>query len=334
MQRSTILSATVALAAGLLGSATLAVNIDLVTVGNPGNAGELSGGMVNLGGAIYDFGPELIVGAVNYEYEIGVFEVTAAQYTEFLNAVAKVDPHGLYNAAMWSGTYGCKIGRNGSSGSYSYSVDAAHANHPVNYVSWADSVRFTNWLSNGQPSTGVQENTTTEDGSYSLNGAMTLDQLQSVTRNPSAVWVIPSEDEWYKAAYHKNDGVSGNYWDYPTRTNTFNSTMANCYGYPLHVDDVGAHLAFPGPYGTFDQGGNIFEWNDSSVSDTSRSCRGGSFYHYSYSMLSIARAWVLPTAEADTVGFRVAYVPEPAMVVLLAIGGIAMMRSTRCNGHP
>ena len=37
MQRSSILTAAVTLAAGLFGSAALAVNIDLVTVGDPGN---------------------------------------------------------------------------------------------------------------------------------------------------------------------------------------------------------------------------------------------------------------------------------------------------------
>ena len=31
-----------------------------------------------------------------------------------------------------------------------------------------------------------------------------------------AKYWIPTENEWYKAAYHKNDGVTGNYFDYPT----------------------------------------------------------------------------------------------------------------------
>ena len=42
----------------------------------------------------------------------------------------------------------------------------------------------------------------------------------AVTRKPGATWVIPTEDEWYKVAYHKNDGVTGNYGDYPTGSNT------------------------------------------------------------------------------------------------------------------
>jgi uncharacterized protein (UPF0261 family) len=86
---------------------------------------------------------------------------------------------------------------------------------PVNYVSWRDAAHFANWLHNGQP-TGGQDLTTTEDGSYFLDGKTTDAQLEDVVREPDATWVIPSEDEWYKAAYHKNDGVTGNHWNDPT----------------------------------------------------------------------------------------------------------------------
>ena len=67
-------------------------------MGNPGNTGELSGDGVWPGGN----GPDAIVGAVDYVYEIGKYEVTAGQYTEFLNAVAATDTYGLYNTDMWS----------------------------------------------------------------------------------------------------------------------------------------------------------------------------------------------------------------------------------------
>ena len=95
-------------------------------------------------------------GAVHYAYNIGTYEVTAGQYCEFLNAVAATDSHELYNSNMWSNTYGCKIQRSGSLGSYTYSVDVNWANRPVNYVSWGDAARFANWLHNGQP-TGPQD---------------------------------------------------------------------------------------------------------------------------------------------------------------------------------
>ena len=43
--------------------------------------------------------PTPIVGAVDYAYNIGTYEVTNAQYVEFLNAVAKTDGYGLYNGS-------------------------------------------------------------------------------------------------------------------------------------------------------------------------------------------------------------------------------------------
>ena len=71
-----------------------AVNIETVPVGDPGNAGELSG--AGAGGV----GPDRICGAVGHTYRMGKYEVTAGQYTAFLNAVAKTDTYGLYNMKM------------------------------------------------------------------------------------------------------------------------------------------------------------------------------------------------------------------------------------------
>jgi hypothetical protein len=51
------------------------VVIETVTVGNPGNVGELSG--AGAGG----YGPERICGEVGYTYQIGKLEITAAQRT-------------------------------------------------------------------------------------------------------------------------------------------------------------------------------------------------------------------------------------------------------------
>jgi len=94
--------------------------------------------------------------------------------------------------------------------------------HPVTYVSWGDAARFANWIQNGQP-TGTQNNATTEDGAYRLNGATSHEALYTVTRNANAAWFIPSENEWYKAAYYQpaaQGGDSDSYWLYPMKTNS------------------------------------------------------------------------------------------------------------------
>lgn len=301
-----------------------ALTIETVPVGNPGNAGELSGG---------GFGWDRICGAVGYSYNIAKYEVTAGQYTDFLNAVAVTDTYGLYDSGMWSANEGCRIQQSGVSGNYTYSVASDRANRPVNRVSWGDAARFANWLHNGQPS-GPQGLGTTEDGAYLLNGATTAAELLAVVRKPGATWVIPTEDEWYKAAYHMNDGVTGNYWDYPTRSNSVPSNdlidpdpgnNANFYqgghtiGAPYWLTEVGEFENSAGPYGTFDQAGNVWEWNEATLWGTSRGLRGGSWGSYDFNLSALHRDGSDPTNQAVTVGFRVSLVPEPGSLVLLAL---------------
>jgi formylglycine-generating enzyme len=320
MRQQTWLMVALAALVGRWPAVAQAMTIDLLPVGNPGNAGELSG--VGAGGS----GPDATVGAVAFTYNIGKYEVTAEQYTDFLNAVAATDAFGLYHTSMGGDyTYGCGIQRSGVSGGYAYTVRAGWTDHPVNYVSWGDAARFANWLENGQP-TGEQGPSTTEDGSYYLNGATSNSALMSVTRKSGATWVLPTEDEWYKAAYHKNDGVTGNYWDYPTGTDSTPSNVpgdtgnsANFYdgdytaGFPYYTTPVGTFGLSESPYGTFDQGGNLREWNETVIA-ASRGWRGGSWYYGPDELMASARSAREPTAEFSSIGFRVARVPEHVSV--------------------
>ena len=333
---------SVAVLIGLVVGSATALHIETVPVGNPGNAGELAG--AGAGGN----GPDRICGAVSYVYSIGRYEVTAGQYTEFLNAVAATDTYGLYNTDMWSSSFGCKIRRSGSPGSYTYSVAPDWANRPVNYVSWGDAARFANWLHNGQP-TGAQGPGTTETGAYTLNGAVTDAALAAVTRNAGWEWAIPTEDEWYKAAYHKNDGVTGNYWDYPTSSDTppsnqlidpdpgNNATFYDYYsgytiGSPYYRTEVGAHENSESPYGTFDQAGNVMEWTEAvlydSINHLGRALKGGSYY-LGGMHASVRYSFALPSGEDGMVGFRVVAVPEPATMVILALAGVGILRRKR-----
>jgi formylglycine-generating enzyme required for sulfatase activity len=298
---------------------TSAVTIDTVPVGNAGNSGELSG--AGAGG----YGPDAIVGAVGYNYRIGTTEVTNAQYVEFLNAKAASDPLGLYNTLMGSGNWH-GIARSGSVGSYTYATLPGRGNTPVNEVSWYDSIRFANWLHNGQGSGD------TETGAYTLLGGTPMPTNgPSIARNAGATWFLPSENEWYKAAYHKNDGLTSNYFDYPTGSDTApagepppgGSNSANYNPSIVDLTNVGAYAASASPYGTFDQGGNVFEWNESSIDAFSRGTRGGSFIQPSLFLQSSDRANYFPaTFENYYHGFRVATVPEPssAMLAIIACG--------------
>jgi formylglycine-generating enzyme required for sulfatase activity len=266
---------------------------------------------------------------VAYDYRISKYEVTNAQYAEFLNAVADTDTNGLYNAEMDSDTNG-GITQSGSSGSFSYSVKTGFTDKPVNFVSFWDALRFANWLHNGQQ-VGAQDNTTTEDGAYAITEAGIADD--SITRNAGATIFLTSEDEWYKAAYY--DALSMSYFDYPAGSNTVTTcaaptgapNSANCLsGYA--ATDVGSYTGSPSPYGTFDQGGNVWEFNEGD--GFRRFIRGGSSASSPGELFKFSRYNIGPSYERSSdLGFRVASLPEPAagLLVLTGLLGLAAQRS-------
>jgi formylglycine-generating enzyme required for sulfatase activity len=207
-------------------------------------------------------------------------------------------------------------------------------NKPITYVSWFDAARFCNWMQNGQGSGS------TETGAYTLNGAMS--GIYAV--NPGAKTWIPSENEWYKAAYYDaTKGGTGGYWQYPTQSNALGGNTiggpnsANYYdgdyvGYPgMALTDVGAYGSNSDSfYGTNDQGGNVSEWNDAVVSSSSRGVRGGAYDDPDIFLASSGRAAFEPWYESYGIGFRVASVPEPSCVVLtLLASGMLVTRRKR-----
>ena len=320
---------TTVIAGGLLAqTASALITSDSVPVGNAGNAADPTTGL----------------GAVGYDYAIGKYEVTLNQYTEFLNAVGATDTYGLYNTQMRSNPNIMGISRSGASGSYSYSVIGS-GNRPVTYVSWYDSARFVNWLHNGQP-TGLQAAGTTETGAYTLTGNSGL-----ITRNAGWVYGLTSENEWYKAAYHQPVSLGGdvdNYWLYPTANNAIPNSrngsvsdpnsgnfyrddgIANGFngGYAVNnsttttgnaLTDAGAFSLADSFYATFDQGGNVWEWND-AVIGSSRGLRGGSWGNNGDVLRASDRFSFDPAVGLNNIGFRVAIVPEPSVAGLMMVG--------------
>ncbi len=299
--------------------ASAAITIATVPVGNAGNAADTTG-----------------FGAVGYGYNIGKYDVTAGQYTAFLNAVAATDTNALYNTSMAATDLGSGITRNGVSGGYIYTVDPSMTNRPVNYVSFWDSTRFANWLANGQP-TGAQGPGTTETGTYALTPTAIANN--TVTRSGSS-WAVTSEDEWYKAAYYKGGSENAGYWLYATQSNATpgnnladpSGNNANYYTgvgpYPIdgtHYTTIVGQFANSGSaYGTFDQNGNVFQWNEAIISGAWRGVRGGSVGNDNNTLQSGSRYINFPSNDFVDVGFRVSQVPEPTSLAVLALGVVAL----------
>jgi len=292
-------------------SASGAINIDTVLVGDAGNANDSTG-----------------YGGVSYDYHVGTYEVTNSQYVSFLNATGASNTHGVFNASMESDSRG-GIQQDGVSGSFSYNVKAGFGDKPVNFVSFWDAARFTNWLTSGD----------TEVGVYNLGG-VTSPTNADITRDATA-WAaggvaIASEDEWYKAAYYQPVAAGGDadsYWLYPTASNSVPSGAeanynANDGNEPDTIADVGYSDA--SYYGTFDQGGNVWEWNDAIVSTSARGLRGGSFDSTDALLQSSDRYGLDPTNEFDFIGFRVsslAPIPEPSAYAAI-LGCLALAIAT------
>ncbi len=311
------------------------VTIDTVTVGDAGNTTDASG-----------------YGAVSNVFAIGKYEVTIGQYVTFLNSVATSDPYSLYNSSMASFNNNAGILRSGSEGAYLYSAigpfgatpagAVSASNRPISFVSWFDAARFANWINNG-----ATNGADTETGAYTLSGAT---NGVAPGKNPGASWWIPTEDEWYKAAYYKSGGTNASYWLYPTQSdqapgNSIGSE-ANQANYQAgdyavtqssydpsqnYLTEVGTFINSASAYGTFDQAGNLQEWNDLSGDASSlRGYRGGDWNNNGTGLPSTGRDEpVSADFEYFAIGFRVATVPEPSTYALLLLSGAASLWALR-----
>ena len=293
----------------VLASTLLSAQAVTITHGGP-NAGSVDIDFVDIGNTDVTTGDTANTvngvnpGVVSYEYSIGTYEVTAAQWL-----IVTTADNNVGNAGDWSGT------------------------QPTAGTSWYEAAKFANWLTSGDALLGAY--------GFSNSTSFTGVDRAAAIATYGTIYVLPSEDEWYKAAYLKSDG-SG-YTTYATGNATPDGIDDN---FDTDYDSVFSEGAeYPDPFevgdasiennGTFDMGGNIYEWNESAFAggeptgSEERVFRGGAWYDESGELQSSNRSSLTPGNELDDIGFRVASVsaavaavPEPSSLGLLVIGAM------------
>ena len=332
------------LSGALVGSSQAAVSMTWLRVGHPGNPNDTADGSSGEPG-VQNFG------MVTNTYRIAAHEVTNAQYVEFLNVVdpTGVNPNGIYNSPMGSDVRGGISFTGGNPTGSKYAAKTNMGNKPVNFVSWFDAGRFVNWMHNGQGSGS------TETGVYDMT-------IPTPVRLTGAKVFLPSENEWYKAAYHDpvnpgaDAGGNTDYWLYPTMSDTtptvgsssaigdINNPGPNVANYSRGADwnGLNGNVTTVGSatstsfYGAFDMGGNVFEWSDSFLVGLggSRGMRGGAWGDIPIFLQSSGRSGGGQTGGHSIVGFRVASIPEPETwtLMLIALVTLGCRRKHGCRG--
>ncbi len=278
-------------------------------------------------------------GIVNYDYRMGMYEITNDQWDKFEANLAPVlvtgDPLDAYDEdPAWTGT-----------------------NVATNQVSWCEAAQFVNWLntSEGHPAaynfTGIQGES---DYALSTWTAANAAGGTNLYRHKDAFYFLPTEDEWVKAAYWngvslqgyatKNNGIPDE-WRINRGPNSDGQAAGWNYGdaYPDNSSsthqpwDVTAGYSPEELNGTFDMMGNVWEWLESPYSDPgysyavdlNRGLRGGSFQlinhvddlHARYRYDDVTP----PDEDFLNVGFRVASIPEPGSITLLLCGAVVLL---------
>jgi len=286
------------------GSGGNTFSMEFVTIGNAGNAADITGA------------PNP-AGAVGYEYGIGKFEVSVDMITK-------------YNASQ----------------SLEITQDPRGTAKPATSVSWNEAARFVNWLNTSTGGSAAYKFTTlgVNDDIALWTAADTLDyEATNPYRSKRATYVLPSFNEWYKAAYY--NPTNSTYYNFANGSDTepgavASGTAAGTAVYDGQSGPADVNLAGGlSPYGVMGLGGNVYEWEESSgdlansIGSSSRGVRGGDWGGSSSNLSSSTRGFVNPSLEYGFLGFRVASlsssgppaVPEPSMMVigtLFGLGGL------------
>ena len=283
-----------------------------VEIGNPGNAADTSGTPILPGSISYPRSP----GSVDYTYNIGKYEVSR-------DIITKANAEGNLGITLYDMT--------------SYGGNGVYK--PATGISWYQAAQFVNWLNTSTGGTaaykfdasGNFQMWSSSDAGYNAN---------NLFRNSLAKFFLPSTDEWYKAAYGSPNGT---WYNYPTGSDSKPAAVAGgttgaVYGQataagPADITNAGGLSR----WGTMGQGGNASEWNETAYdginnsAGENRAIRAGTWWSSTYGdeLNAVMHSSADPTGDFKTFGFRVAMVPEPSSLSLLALGGVLVALGTR-----
>ena len=204
------------------------------------------------------------------------------------------------------------------------------------------------------------------DRAYTLVNGQTTGTAPAV--NPGATFYVPTENQWYKAAYYEGGSTSAGYWNYATQSDSAPTTVtagltgigsagstgnfANYNNSAIwnsqtgNVTTVGTNGGLSA-YGAFDMSGNVSEWNDlTGASGSSRGVRGGGWSGIASGVSSSFSLSLDPFFESPNVGFRLASpvsgpsgVPEIdpnslGSVLALVLGSLGLLERRRLKAAP
>jgi hypothetical protein len=195
---------------------------------------------------------------------------------------------------------------------------------PAVFISWHEAARYCNWLTSGN----------TANGAYAVsNNFVTAIDRASALGTYGTVYVLPTEDEWYKAAYFTGSG-------YSSYANGLDSPPVKGVGAMYSTNTVwSVGSGSPAEQnGTLNMMGNVWEWSESAADGTNNNVgaealafRGGA-YNTSSGILSAAnRGSDIPGNTYSNVGLRVVAIPEPGTMSLMSLStlGLFFTRSLR-----
>ena len=248
-------------------------------------------------------------GAVAYSYRLGAREISQ-------DAIDKATASGMTNvtAGPWTG------------------------DQPAASLNWYEAAAFVNFLNTSSGKTAAYD--LTWSGTAWSMALWSSDQAwtaggTNLYRNKAAYYFLPSENEWYKAAFYNPAGSA--YFPYPTGSSTVPLPVTNgtqpdsaVYLQPTNQSSPAGAIAAGGlsPYGTMGQGGNVWEWTETALSGDNnsatnvRTIRGGGWTSPESQLISSFRSSNgFPDGDRAWVGFRVASIPEPSTYALLLTTG-------------